>query len=220
MRLTVGPLAPAIYWRRRAVVLVLLASVVLVISYACGGPRAPAAGAQSQQNLTPGTSPDPSATLLRPVVESTTPSPTAFTLPAAGATGPCTDAEMQVTATAGSAEVQTATTLDVTIKLKNVSRRTCVRDVGADMQELRLVQGTTIVWSSDDCNANRGNDNMSFSPGREMSFTLKWTGRVSRTGIGGVTCTATAQPPPPGMYQLVARLDKKLSEPFAVHITS
>jgi hypothetical protein len=221
MRLTVGPLPPGVYWRRRAVVLVLLASVVLVISYACGGPRSPAAGAQTNQSPAPATSPDASPTLLRPVVPTTpTPDPTAFTLPASGATGACTDAEMQVTATAGSAEVQTAKPLGVTIKLKNVSSRTCTRDIGADMQELRLVQGTTIVWSSDDCNANAGHDNTSFAAGKEVSFTLTWAGRVSRTGIGAVTCSATAQPPPPGIYQLVARLDKKLSAPFAVHITS
>jgi hypothetical protein len=218
MRLTVGPLPPAIYWRRRAVVLVLLASLVLVISYACGGPRVPAAGAQSNQSPGPTSTPDASPTLLRPAVP-TTPPPTAFTLPASGS-GACTDAEMRVTAAAGSTEVQTAKPLDVTIKLTNVSSRTCTRDIGADMQELRLVQGTTIVWSSDDCNANSGHDNTSFAPGKELSFTLQWTGRVSRTGIGGATCSATAQPPPPGIYQLVARLDKKLSEPFAVHIVS
>ncbi len=64
----------------------------------------------------------------------------------------------------------------MTIKLKNVSSRTCTRDIGADMQELRLVQGTTIVWSSDDCNANTGHDNTSFAPGKEMSFTLTLDG--------------------------------------------
>ena len=38
MRLTVGPLPAAVYWRRRAVVLVGLAILVLIVSYACGGP--------------------------------------------------------------------------------------------------------------------------------------------------------------------------------------
>ena len=64
--------------------------------------------------------------------------------------------------------------------MANPQRRS--RDIGADMQELRLTQGTVVVWSSDDCSPNRGSFVRSFPAGHEESFTLRWQGRVSRTG--------------------------------------
>jgi hypothetical protein len=219
MRLTVGPLPAAVYWRRRATVLVGLAMVVLVLSYACGGPGGRTANADPNTSGSTGPSKaTTSATLLRPVVATATVGPTAFTLPTTGVTGPCTDPEMLVTAMAGSAHVQRLQLVDVTIKIKNTSARACSRDIGADVQELRLVQGTSIIWSSDDCNANTGHDPRSFAPGMQVAFTLKWNGKVSRTGTGTPTCSTAAPAPPPGVYQLIARLGQKLSNPFAIRV--
>jgi hypothetical protein len=218
MRLTVGPLPAAVYWRRRAVVLVGLAMVVLVISYACGGPDT-VAGAKGSPTPAP-SSASAAPTLLHPVI-ATTPPATAFTLPATSVTGPCTDSEIALVAKAGATEVIGGTALDVTIQIRNISGRTCPRDIGADMQELRLVDATaTVMWSSDDCNPNRGHDLHSFAPGKQVSYTLTWSGRRSRTGTGDRTCGPTAPAPVAGAYQLVARLDQKLSAPFSVRITS
>ena len=218
MRLTVGPLAPAIYWRRRGVVLVGLALVVLVIFYACGDSDTSNAGAgnPSARPTTRSASPtaSPSASLVRPTTPPTRATP--FTLPSAGASVPCADEEMEVTASAIPATIQQGKPVDVTITIKNISSRSCPRDIGADVQELRLVSGETIVWSSDDCNANSGHDVTTFTPGKQVSFTLTWTGRRSRTGTGSVNCNAPA--PNPAKYALVARLDRKLSVPFEVHI--
>jgi hypothetical protein len=216
MRLTVGPLQAAVYWRRRAVVLMGLAMVVLVVSYACGGPdvsnavgdrASPTAGASTTTAAA-----TPTAT-ARPTP---TPTPTAFTLPNTGATGPCGDGELDVTATAASGQVPRGQAVDVTIKIKNVSGRTCSRDVGADMQELSLLDGTIVVWSSDDCNPRKGSDLRSFGPAKEISFTLTWAGQRSRTGTGTINCAAPA--PEAAVYQLVARLDRKLSAPFSLRI--
>jgi hypothetical protein len=219
MRLTVGPLPAAVYWRRRVVVLLGVAMVVLVISYACGSGETPVAGAGTQPTTTAGTTATPTPTLLRPTTQSPRPTQSAFTLPpGGGATGPCTDLEMRVTATAASATVQRGQAVDVTIKIKNVSQRTCGRDIGADVQELRLLDGTTVIWSSDDCNANKGRNVQSFAPGRQVSYTLTWNGHRSRTGVGEKTCVAGAPTPEPAVYQLVARLDQKLSEPFSLRV--
>jgi hypothetical protein len=226
MRLTVGPLPASVYWRRRAVVLVGLAMVVLVITYACGGPD-PNADAGVNAGNTPATTDtaSPTTTLLRPEVPATTtstPSPTAsaFTLPVPAATGPCTDAELEVVATAAAAEVQRGQPLAVTIRIKNISSRTCNRDIGADMQELRLNDpaSKTTIWSSDDCNPNHGSDDTSFDPGQEQTFTLTWQGRRSRGGDGTPVCDNVT--PEPQAYELVARLDQKYSAPFAVRIIS
>lgn len=220
MRLTVGPLSASVYWRRRALVFVGLAMVVLVVSYACGGPDVSKAGAGSTptSSAPTATSPSPKPSVLTPVLPSpTTPQPTAFSLPLTGATGPCTDSELELVASAASGVVQGGQPVEVTIRIKNVSTRTCSRDVGADMQELRLMDKEIVVWSSDDCNPRKGSDVRSLAPSKEATFTLSWSGNRSRTGSDAVNCSAPA--PQPATYQLVARLDRKLSLPFELRLS-
>jgi hypothetical protein len=215
VRLTVGPLPSAVYWRRRAVVLVSLAMVVLVISYSCTGPDAPASTSVSpSQSASASTAP---ATTTHPNPTPTaTPTPPAFTLPGTAATGPCTDAEIDLSATPASESVPRGQTIDLTIKIKNTSGRTCSRDLGADPQELRILLDGTLVWSSDDCSARKGSDVRSLTPGKEISFTLSWAGTRSRTATGAVDCNAAS--PNAATYQLVARLDQKLSQPVALRV--
>jgi hypothetical protein len=218
MRLTVGPLPAAVYWRRRAVVLLGIAMVVLVIAYACGSGESPIAGAGTQPTATATPTPTPTPTLLRSTTATPRATQSPFTLPVVGGKGPCADAELQVTATAAASTVQRGQPVDVTIRIKNLSQRTCARDIGADMQELRLLDGSTLVWSSDDCNANKGRNMHSFAPGRQVSYTLTWNGRRSRTGVGEKTCVTGAPTPEPAVYQLVARLDQQLSAPFSLRV--
>jgi hypothetical protein len=215
VRLTVGSLPAAVYWRRRAVVLVGLAMVVLVVSYACNGPDAPAATNPSS-SPTPASTPSPTPSLQRPTIETSSPTTPAFTLPVPANTGACGDTELELTASATTATVSQGSTVDVTIKIKNISSRACSRDVGADMQELRLLNNDALVWSSDDCGANHGSNVKSFGAGKDMSFTLTWNGRRSRAAAGSVNCQSGAVDAT--TYQLVARLDKKLSPPFALRV--
>lgn len=214
MRLTVGPLPAAVYWRRRGVVLAGILIVVVVFSYACGGWSRPAGAGPT------GAATSPSPSVLHPIIGGTatpTPSATAFTLP--GLTGPCTDEEMQVTAAGAPAQAPYGTPISLTITLRNISARSCERNIGADVQELRILADGLLNWSSDDCNPNHGNDVSTFDPGQEVKFTLIWNGRISRTGTGTVTCVATAPAPQPGVYQLIGRLGDKLSEPFTLRLT-
>lgn len=215
MRLTVGPLPAAVYWRRRAVVLVSLAMVVLVISYSCTGPDTPASGSGAPSQSA---SASLAATTTKPAPTPTaTPTPPPFTLPGTAATGPCTDAEIDLSATPASESVPRGQSIDLTIKIKNTSGRTCSRDLGADQQELRiLLDGNQLVWSSDDCNARKGSDVRSLAPGKEITFTLTWAGTRSRTATGAVDCNAAS--PNAATYQLVARLDQKLSQPVALRV--
>jgi hypothetical protein len=223
MRLTVGPHPAAVYWRRRGVVLAGLAIAVLIVFYACTAATNPDAGAGATGGHSP--SPTPTTTLLHPTIARTstptTPPPTAFTLPGNAATGDCTDAEIALSATAATASTQRGQPVEFTIRIRNVSSRTCVRDIGADRQELRLLDpdGSTIVWSSDDCGANHGHDAHSFGPGAEVSYTLTWNGRRSRGSAStSRTCTSAARAPDPGAYGLVARLDRTLSTPYTLTI--
>ena len=218
MRLTVGPLPAAVYWRRRAVVLVGLAIVVLIVSYACGGPSS--SGAQNTAATDPPTTTPPHPFVPSPTPTPTpSPTPTAFSLVTSAANGPCTDDEIELIATADQSTVAPKQTVQVTLKIKNISGRTCSRDVGADAQELRLQDASGIVWSSDDCNPRHGVDVRSYPPGKQDTFTLTWSGLRSRSGTGAPECSGTTGPAV-GVYDLVARLDKKFSSPFALKIAA
>ncbi|MGC5017485.1 hypothetical protein [Micromonospora sp. DT47] len=239
MRLTVGPLPSAVYWRRRAVVLGAGLLFLIVLLYSCNQ--------SGDTTTTPGARPTPS-----PAVQSSptgsAPAPGSADPPAASgapggsgvpATGPgtttappadppvapagpavvddgtCTDAEITVAAVALPSEVQRGAPVDLSLKIRNKSQRTCSRDVGADVQELFIKAGAAKVWSSDTCGTGKGSDVQSFVPGFERSYQLTWNGMdVSRCANG----VASGPNPPGGTYQVFARVGTKLSEPVTLVI--
>ncbi|HEX7744092.1 MAG TPA: hypothetical protein VF462_02355, partial [Micromonosporaceae bacterium] len=112
MRLTVGPLPPAVYWRRRAVVLGAILLFVLVLMYSCLGsgrqPTEPTAAAQrgsprgvapSATVLTPQTDGPSASSAARVPASAAAPTATgAAGQPSAGSAGGCTDAEINLAA--------------------------------------------------------------------------------------------------------------------------
>jgi hypothetical protein len=254
MRLTVGPLPAAVYWRRRLLVLGVLVLIVVGIIYACtGGPDAnqqarpdPASQTQTPDTTTPTTEPSPTRS------PTSSPTPTAFTLPVAGQTGggqtgagqtgagqsgggqsgggqsgPCTDDEIELTASAAQATLVVGQGTTFTLTIKNISNRSCVRDIGSIPQELQLRRADgTIAWSSDDCRneAIYGPDynfETTLAPGEEKRFDIYWNGYRTRTGTDTVECTPSDNAKPHiETHSLIARLGTKLSEPVPVSIRS
>jgi hypothetical protein len=228
MKLTVGPLPPAVYWRRRVVLLAGLLLVVLLATSLCSTStsgkaqqgRTRTAGDQSSA----GPDPTPTATVLTPTTGNPNDAPTSAPPPAATAaapppapvvpppTGPCTDAEISVVAAPASATVKTGVPLKIFLKVKNVSNRACSRDVGADAQELIIQQNKAKVWSSDDCAPQHGTDMKAFTPGLEVSFFVNWDAKSSAAGCDKRAFLA------PGTYQVVARLTAKYSDPVNLTI--
>ncbi|HEX6501211.1 MAG TPA: hypothetical protein VF054_19595 [Micromonosporaceae bacterium] len=220
MKLTVGPLPPAVYWRRRAVVLGGILLVVVLITYSCsGGSGTGGGGATGSGQPTSGSG----GGLLRPTIgdsSSASPTPTGSpdvsnseiptTTPAVAAfddSAPtCSDSDIQVTVVADPASFTPPSLTRLTIKIKNISTHSCNRDVGADPQELRVMSGSKIVWSSDYCQTTHGQpDVRTFGPNVEATFYQEWDGRsvAPKCVRGG--------PLPTGSYQVVARLDTKYS---------
>jgi hypothetical protein len=230
MNLTVGPLPPAVYWRRRAMVAGGLLLLVLLIAYSCGGSSG--SGAPSQRTgAAAHTTPDPTLSEFRPQTSSPAPqdtgspstsstsgaeptatgSATGSTTPAAGS-DLCTDAEIQLSPSVqriigGSSAYQ------LTLKIKNTSDRTCKRDIGSNPQEMHIVSNGQTVWSSDSCQGGPGQNNVAtFGPGIEDTFHVAWD------GSGGSNCTNPDKLLPPGTYQIVAKLDTKVSDPVTFTI--
>jgi hypothetical protein len=228
MRLTVGPLAPAVYWRRRALVLGAVLAVVLLIVYSCSGSSGADDGKNRANPRYAGASDDSSTAPVSPapsVLTPTGPEPS-VTPPIYGSVGtpsdggvaagngaPCSDAEISVGAALETEPVRQGAPTRLIVRIKNVSTRTCVRDVGAEMQELYVQQGASKQWSSDLCeNRGRTADMVTFPPSHERSYSLTWDGKANAQGC-------TNQPwLGKGNYQLFARVGTKISDPvtFAV----
>jgi hypothetical protein len=225
MNLTVGPLPPAVYWRRRAIVAGSLLVFVLLVAYSCGGSGG--SKAASPRQTPPATSsPDPTTSLLSPIIggppASGSAGPGGSGAPAssappgdpaagAAATGSdfCTDSEMQLTPAAQRITGGTYA-YELTLTIKNISTRSCKRDVGADPQELHIVLNGQTVWSSDSCQKAQSKppDIRTFGPNIEAKFTVGWDGTTGPNCSGGQAIAA-------GSYQLVAKLDTKVSSPAA-----
>jgi hypothetical protein len=230
MRLTVGPLPPAVYWRRRAIVLGALLLFLTVVYSSCSGSTDSAA---KQRNANATATPTTPATTVEPTAS--TPAPTAQGEPVPTSESPdgeggdetvppldpgpqpppaqdgrCTNAEMTVIPAPAKPATKAGTAINLYLKIRNASNRTCSRDVGADFQELRLVKGAQTIWSSDRCGPSRGSDLQKFEPGTARDFMVTWNGRQS------TKCTAGAPSgpvPAAGAYQLLGRLGDKYSQP-------
>ena len=227
MNLTVGPLPSAVYWRRRAIVAGGLLLLVLLIAYSCGGSSGSGAPSQRTGAAAGTPTPDPTLSEFRPQTPSPSSegsgTPSATATPgaepsASGATTPtsgsdlCTDAEILLTPSVQRI-IGGSSTYELTLKIKNTSDRTCKRDIGSNPQELHIVSNGQTVWSSDSCQGGPGQNNVaSFGPGIEDAFHVAWD------GSSGPNCTNPNKLLPPGTYQVVAKLDTKVSDPVTFTI--
>jgi len=225
MKLTVGPLPPAVYWRRRALVLGGLLLVVLLLVYTCGGsgktkvtasgsPTGTPKASGAPPLVTPTPSDGPAGTAV-PTAPAPT-GPTAGTQASAGKpepSGPCSDEDIQLIVEVNPTTTTSAAGARITLRIKNASPRTCTRDVGAGPQELLILQGQAVIWSSDHCKPDKDSDVRAFGPGVEVSFgPITWDGKGS-----GPNCTR--QPVAAGTYQVMARLDTRWSPRVELKLT-
>lgn len=220
MNLTVGPLPPAVYWRRRVLVLGAVLALVLLLVAMCGGSghSNPAAVNPAATTTSTRPSPTPTTSVQPPIVgepggaSSSASPPAAAPSSATARSDMCSDAEIQLTP---SIQKITGGTYPYQLQLdiKNISNRTCKRDDGANPQEMHIVNAAgQTVWSSDYCQSNPGSNMASFDPNIVASFKLPWDGYAY-----GPNCAKGAKLGD-GAYQLVAKLDTKVSAPVAFTI--
>src|SRR5262249_11225780 len=94
------------------------------------------------------------------------------------------------------------------LSVRNTGLEPCVRDVGPRQQEMLLYDGTTRIWSSNDCYPDGGTDVRTLAPGESVSATVVWSGLSSQPGCAGARTRVRA-----GTYQLVARVGSATSKP-------
>ena len=133
----------------------------------------------------------------------------------AGAT--CADNEMSVIPTPAATTVRRGVPLVIRLTIKNISGRTCSRDVGADPQEIYIDQGPRRYWSSDTCSTAHSADVRQFAPGTQRQYSVTWNGRQSSKCVGG---QSAGPAPPPGQFEIRGRLGTKVSDPVRLDIVS
>lgn len=214
MRLTVGPLPPAVYWRRRALVLGVLGALVALFVAKCGSDPSGAADQSGKSGVRPTST--ASSGLLKPIVDATgsaAPSATEQVSAQPHPTGPCTDAEVVVTVATegGKTSYFAGESVKISLRIKNVSTRSCARDIGGAQQELRVAQGAQKFWSSDDCAAAGVSDVRTLAPNQDLGIgELAWNGRTSNCQNPALV--------QPGTYQLIGRVGTASSQPVTLTI--
>jgi hypothetical protein len=244
MRTSVGPLPAAVYWRRRAVVLGAVLVGVLVLFLSCSGgddktdtrgtgSNTPLSTSATQTSPTPDivpsfedaapggqVLPDPTDALAEPTAGAGDPAvvdPTAGPNVTVAANGQCADQEVSVTPVPVRALVKRGSLVELKLKIKNISSRTCARDLGADLQEIYIKQGARKIWSSDICGTAKGSDMQPLAPNREREYGVTWNGHAATKCAGGA---AVGPFPVAGEYQLFGRLGGKVSAPVTITVVA
>ena len=197
----IGPEPPAVYWRRRLVVLGVLALILLALWWliwgrGSGGDAAP----QPVPSSSSAPAPSPTATSASPE-----PSPTEIT--------DCADTDILVEATAAEAIYPVGSTPALTLLVTNIGTRPCNRDVGPGANELSIKRGEVTIWSSDDCNPSESKDIITLDRGDAFETKLTWDGYLSAAG-----CPPNQPMAQAGEYSVVGRNSDVVSAPSAMRL--
>lgn len=231
-----GPLPPQVYRRRRALavagVVLFVVVVVWIVAALAGGSapqptaqRSPLAASASTSTAPPAT-PAPASTSTGPgtpaaasaaplatpgAPTSAPPSSTAAARPPA-----CVDQSIAVVAQVAQPSYPVGQQPVFRILIGNVGKTPCMRELNAALQSVTVftADGSTRLWSSNDCYPGKSTDVATLSPGQVMTFSVKWSGTTSEP-----TCTADRTPVPAGQYRAVATLGKIASAPVPFTLT-
>ncbi len=194
----VGPEPPEVYWRRRLIVgLAVIVTLVLLVKVVHHGGGSPAAASSTSTSVsaTPAASsgaqmtaqsPSPTASDMPIAVASQTP-----TAPTTTASGECSDADTAVTITLDRKTTTVGVGVHMTMSVKNTSATSCKRDVGSGANEVTIISGPALIWSTDHCNPSTAKDIVDLKPGQTWSVDDVWDGKMSAKGC---KILATAKP--------------------------
>jgi hypothetical protein len=200
----VGPHAPRVYWRRRALALALALGLLWVAARSCGadaGPKLPTGtGAVAPVATSTRTPPPPTfpASLL----------PTTAVPSASGAQRPATPRKTTpaVPAVCAKNAVQVTVRVDArwydakrppkfTLTVTNISRLACRVDVGPKALSLLIVSGKDRIWALDDCQRSTRSEFRLLKPRQAAAVTVGWNRHRSRPGCPKAMAAAR-----PGTY--------------------
>src|SRR5262249_29100679 len=192
----VGSKPPAVYWRRRAILLiaVVVTLVSLVVLFGRGSGR-PGASA-----LAPTSTPSTSAASHPP---STTAAQTAGqpALPSATGSNSCPGGTLKLAATTAAPSFKLGSQPVLALQVTNAGTKPCVADLSDTQIELLVYNGESRVWGSHDCQVEPGAQVMTLNPHQAVRRSITWPGLSSQPQGAGPRQLVGA-----GTYTLHAKL--------------
>ena len=177
----VGPEEPVVYWRRRLMfgLAALVTLIVLVRSFSGGEDPVPVAASTAPTAEAVVATPIPSVAVASPTPEIL--QPTAQPAPAV-AEGECSDADTSIRVEVDRETTAVGEGVHINMVVKNISEKTCKRDVGSGANEVTVISGPALIWSTDHCNPNTDKDLVELAPGQEWNVKVVWIGKQTSTG--------------------------------------
>ena len=182
----VGPEEPQVYWRRRALLAVAALVTLFVLVRSLSGGADPVSAAASSAPSTeavavsPEPSSEPSAVDASPTTEALQPTsePTVPTV----AEGECSDADTSIRVVVDRKTTSVGEGVHINMIVKNISKETCKRDVGSGANEVTVISGPALIWSTDHCNPNTDKNLVELAPGQEWNVKVVWIGKQTAKG--------------------------------------
>jgi len=163
IRNPVGPQPPAVYWKRRAIVLIGLVAVIVVILLIVFRPQ--------------GEAPKPTNTASNPPASS---SATDDETPAA-----CSPEQVSLAAVTDKDSYDAGQTPMISMTITNIGPAACTINAGTAAQEYIIASGSEQYWSSRDCQADPSDAEVTLEPGVAKSTNpFAW----DRTRSSTTTC--------------------------------
>ncbi len=189
----VGPRSAAVYWRRRAVVLVALIAVValvLVVGNAVLG-RSSATGATAE-----------------PTTEESAAEPEAAAEPDDTADGPvgCTPDQLSLTLAADAQAYPAGSDPVFTVALTNTGDASCTLDASEVNRQILVSSGSDRIWASNDCPADTEERILLLAAGARDEVAVTWP-RIR----SDEACSADLPEPRAGTYTAVVTIGDTMS---------
>ena len=162
IRTPVGPQPPAVYWKRRAIVLIGLVAVIVIILLIVFRPQ--------------GADPKPANTSTAPPAATTTD----------GEVAACTPEQVSLEAVTDKGGYNAGEDVMVSMTITNIGAAACTINAGTDAQDYIIASGNETYWSSRDCQADAAPTEVTLEPGVAKSTNpFAW----DRTRSSTTTCT-------------------------------
>ena len=185
----VGPLAPAVYWRRRLMLLVLLVIVLVAVVRACGGssgPARPAAGGGSQPTTT------------------TTPSPS-----------PCVAGSVTAAASTDAVRYPAGAVPKLKVTIRTNRTGGCELAIDRNTVVWSVYSGSDLVWTTAQCPAGTPAATVEVQPAHPVARIVSWDRHRSSAGCPA----AGRAPAQPGTYQMFVTVLGAKVGPAVFHLT-
>lgn len=185
-----GAQPPSVYWRRRALVMVVALIVVAFVVWAVWPKGQPAAEPTPSAAVTASTA--PASASPTPVSSPVSPSPSATPTPTAPQA--CASGVTRV-GLAGFQKLKKGAPQTFKVALTNTGTVPCILSVSGSTFALTVTSGSDRIWSTDDCSSWVPAKKLSLRPQQSYAFDITWSATRSKK-----TCKTTKDPVAPGTY--------------------